>query len=175
MKIYKSLTVLGVTVALTSSMYLGQSRHPYPLVAIRFCPKTANLPPKYGKEFSKRSQEKLDKQFCKYEYKLLKEIWEQKQFESSTPLPENSIVLRNIPAADNNVIWFLVAPIASGIAYLSWAKKSELDEISAHDELEAYKTCIKISTVSNQNEREFKTLQTNQVWIPRKSNVDLSR
>lgn len=168
MKIYKSLTVLGVTIALTSSMYLGQSRRPYPLVAIRFCPKTANLPPKFGKEFSKRAQAKLDKQFCRYEYKLLKEIWEQKQFESSTPLPENSIVLRNIPAADSNVIWFLVAPVASGIAYLSWAKKSELDEISAHNELEAYKTCIKISTVSNQNEREFKTLQTNQVWDTQK-------
>jgi hypothetical protein len=59
-------------------------------------------------------------------------------------------------------------PVASGIAYLSWTKKAEIDELSAHSELEAYKSCIKLTTVSSQNEREFKTLQTNRVWDKQK-------
>ncbi|MBD2607375.1 hypothetical protein H6G81_23305 [Scytonema hofmannii FACHB-248] len=168
MKVYSGLTVIGVTIALSSAMYLSQSNRPYDLVAIKFCPKTANLPPRYGEEFSQRSQESLDKKYCSYEHKLLKEIWSQKQFESSTPLPESSFSIRHIPASNKNAIWFLVAPVASGIAYLSWTKKAEIDELSAHSELEAYKTCIKISTVSNQNEREFKNLQTNRVWDKQK-------
>ncbi|BAZ18962.1 hypothetical protein NIES4071_108470 (plasmid) [Calothrix sp. NIES-4071] len=167
-KPYAGLTVFSLTIALASSMFLGQTKRPYDIVAIKFCPKTANTYPKFGKEFSQRAQQKLDKEYCRYERKLLKEVWEQKQFESSTPIPESALRIRNIPATESKAIWFLVAPIASGLAYLSWAQKSELNEKLAHDELEAYKTCIKINTVSAQNEREFKKLQTNSNWDKQK-------
>jgi hypothetical protein len=93
------------------------------LVAIKFYPQTANKPPKFGQEFSqrsaslrgRRSQQTLDEKYCRYERKLLKGIWEHKQFESSTPIPESSIIIRNIPASELNAIWFLVAPIAAKI------------------------------------------------------------
>lgn len=164
MKPYAGLTVFGVTVALSSAMYLGQSPRPYDLVGIKFCPTTANI----NKADAVESQDNLDRKYCQFEHKLLKEVWEQKQFSASHPLPESSFMIRNIPAIDSGVGWFLVAPVASGIAYLCWSKKSEDDEMTAHNELEAYKTAIKLATVSNQGEREFKTLQTNRAWDKQK-------
>jgi hypothetical protein len=161
---YAGLTVLWLTVALGSSMLLGQSKRPYDIVGVRFCPKTANLPPNYGSEFSQRSQQKLDKKYCRYERKLLKEVWEQKQFEASIPLPEASLIIRDIPASSSTAIWFLVSPIASGIAYLCWAKKSEINSESAHYELEGYKTQIKLVGVSARNERDFKAQTINSNW-----------
>jgi hypothetical protein len=161
---YAGLTVLWLTVALGSSMFLGQSKRPYDIVGVRFCPKTANLPPNYGKEFSQRSQQKLDKKYCRYERKLLKEVWEQKQFEASIPLPEASLIIRDIPATGNSAFWFLVSPVASGIAYLCWAKKSELNEQLAYDELEIYKTHVKSTGVSARNERDFKAQTINSNW-----------
>jgi hypothetical protein len=161
---YAGLTVLWLTVALGSSMFLGQSKRPYDIVGVRFCPKTANLPPNYGSEFSQRSQQKLDKKYCRYERKLLKEVWEQKQFEASIPLPEASLIIRDIPATGNSAFWFLLSPIASGIAYLCWAKKSELNEQLAYDELEIYKTHVKSTGVSARNERDFKAQTINSNW-----------
>jgi hypothetical protein len=161
---YAGLTVLWLTIAVASSMLLGQSKRPYDVVAIKFCPQTANLTPKFGKEFSQRSQEKLDQKYCRYEHKLLKEIWEQKQFESSVPIPESSLIIREIPASESRAMWFLVSPIAAGVAYLSWAKKSELNEKSAHDELEGYKTEIKAISVYSRNERDFKSRAIASSW-----------
>lgn len=161
---YAGLSVLWLTIALSSSMFLGQTKRPHAIVAVRFCPQTANRPPNYGKEFSRRAQQKLDNQYCRYERKLLKEVWEDKQFESSTPLPESSITVRTIPASESKAIWFLVAPIASGFAYLSWAKKAELNEESAHYELEGYKTEIKLIGVNARNERDFKATSINSNW-----------
>lgn len=161
---YAGLSVLCLTIALSSSMFLGQSKRPHAIVAVRFCPKTANLPPKYGAEFSRRAQQKLDQDYCRYERKLLKEVWEDKQFESSNPLPESSITVRTIPASESKAIWFIVAPIASGLAYLSWAKKSELNEESAHLELEGYKTQVKLVGVGERNKRDFQATQINNKW-----------
>ena len=161
---YAGLTVLWLTIALVSSMFLGQSKRPYDIVGVRFCPKTANLPPKFGEEFSQQAQQKLDKEYCKIERKLLLEVWEDKQFSSSTPIPESSLIIRNIPASESKAIWFLVSPIAAGIAYLCWAKKSELNEQLAYDELEIYKTHVKSTGVSARNERDFKAQTINSNW-----------
>lgn len=161
---YAGLSVLWLTTALSSSMFLGQTKRPHTIVAVRFCPKTANKTPNYGKEFSRRSQQKLDNQYCRYERKLLKEVWEDKQFESSTPLPESSITVRTIPATESTAIWFLVAPIASGFAYLSWAKKAELNELEAHLELEGYKTQVKLIGVDERNKRDYKATKINHKW-----------
>jgi hypothetical protein len=161
---YAGLSILSLTIALSSSMLLGQSKRPYNLVAVRFCPQTANTPPKFSQESRARSQQNLDKKYCRYEHKLLKEVWEQEQFASSIPIPESSIIILNIPASASKAIWFLVSPIAAGLAYLSWAKKAELDENLAHYELEGYKTQIKLIGVSNRNERDFKTQTINTNW-----------
>ncbi|BAZ19078.1 hypothetical protein NIES4071_109630 (plasmid) [Calothrix sp. NIES-4071] len=163
-KSYAGYTVLWLVIALASSMFLGETKRPYEIVSIKFCPKTANTYPKFGKEFSQRAQEKLDKEYCRYERKLLKEVWEQKQFESSNPIPEASLIIRDIPATESKAIWFLISPVAAGLAYLSWAKKSELNEESAHYELEGYKTQIKLIGVDARNERDFKSKTIDSKW-----------
>ncbi|MBP5977226.1 hypothetical protein HW132_32015, partial [Brasilonema sp. CT11] len=163
MKPYAGLAVLGVSVALASSLYLGQSQRPYDLISVRFCPETANT----GSE-QQQSQQSLDQRYCKHEQKLLKEIWEQKQFESATPLSESSFKMKTIPGEKTGIIWFLVAPVASGLAYLAWAKKTEQDENESYQVLEGFKTSIKLTTVSSQSEREFKTLVNNRAWDKQK-------
>lgn len=161
---YAGYTVLCLVIALASSMFLGETKRPYDIVSIKFCPKTANQVPNYGEEFSKRAQDKLDKQYCRYDRKLLKEVWEKKQFESSTPIPEASLIIRNILATESKAIWFLISPVAAGLAYLSWAKKSELNEELAHYELEGYKTQIKLIGVGARNERDFKSRTNDSKW-----------
>ncbi len=161
---YGGATVMWLTIALWSSMLMGQSKRPYDIVAVRFCPKTANLPPRYGEEFSRKAQEKLDREYCRIERKLLKEVWEDKQFEAKNPLPEASLTIRNIPASDSTAIWFLVSPITAGIAYLSWAKKSELNEELAYQRLEEYKTNVRSIGVDSRNERDFKAQTINSNW-----------
>ena len=168
MKIEAVITGLLLGVSLCSSLYLGQSEYPYRLVGIKFCPQTSNKFPRYGKEFSKKSQQKLDKKYCAFEYKLLKQVWQKKQFETNKPLPESSLIIRELPFTESDRIYFLLAPISAGAALLSWAKKAEKDELSAHHELEKYKTLIKISTTDNQRERDFKTGVINQTWDDKK-------
>jgi hypothetical protein len=161
---HAGLTILSLIVALSSSLLLGQSKRPYELVAVRFCPQTANIPPRFSQELRERSQQELDKKYCRYEHKLLKEVWESEQFKSSVPIPESAVIIRTIPASPSRAIWFLVAPIAAFLAYLSWAKKAELDETLAHFELEGFKTQIKLIGVSSRNERDFKTQTINTNW-----------
>ncbi|MEM7592403.1 MAG: ATP-binding protein [Cyanobacteria bacterium P01_A01_bin.83] len=161
---HAGLSVISLITALSSSMLLGQSKYPYDLIAIRFCPQTANNPPRYNPEFSQQSQRKLDKKYCRYEHKLLFEIWEQQQFSSSAPIPESSLIIRQIPATKTLSVWFLVAPVAAGLAYLFWAKKTEVDETLAHYELEGYKTQIKLIGANARNERNFKAQTINTNW-----------
>jgi hypothetical protein len=161
---HAGLTILSLIVALSSSLLLGQSKRPYELVAVRFCPQTANIPPRFSQELRERSQQELDKKYCRYEHKLLKEVWESEQFKSSVPIPESAVIIRTIPTSPSRAIWFLVAPIAAFLAYLSWAKKAELDETLAHFELEGFKTQIKLIGVSSRNERDFKTQTINTNW-----------
>ncbi|NJL77690.1 MAG: hypothetical protein HC917_00405 [Richelia sp. SM2_1_7] len=158
-----ALTVFGVSVALSSALFLGQSDRPFTLVAVRFCPQTINNGQKYVKSYQD-SQAELNSKFCRYEHKLLKEVWDSKQFESSLPIPETSIKLRTIPAINSNIGWFLVAPVSFGLAYLSWAKKSERDEFASHFELENFKTQVKLTGVSVRNERDFKGTSINSSW-----------
>lgn len=160
---YSALIVFGISVALSSALFLGQSDRPFTIVAIRFCPQTINKGQKNIKSY-KDSQAELDSKFCRYEHKLLKEVWDKKQFESELPIPETSIKLRTIPAINSNVGWFLVAPVSFGLAYLSWAKKSEQDEFASHFDLEGFKTQIKLTGVSVRNERNFKETSINYNW-----------
>lgn len=162
---YAGLTVLGVVTALASSMYLAQTPRPYEMVAIKFCPSTAN---NFTIDEYQIAQQDLNRKYCIYEHKMLNEVWEQKQYEASRPLPADSFKTRIIPKIDPGLQWLVVAPIASGLALMCWQKKSENDEVSAHLRLESYKSTIKLTTVSSQGEREFKTLQTNRAWDKQK-------
>ncbi len=163
MKSSVALTFLGVAVSLSSAFYLGQTDRPFEIVGVRFCPETANRGQKYV-DSQEESQYALDKRFCRHEVKMLKRVWEQKQLESSYPLPMESLKIRVIPPTDYSAIWFLVAPVSMGISYLAWAKKCEEDEMNAHLELEGFKTQIKLVGVSARNERDFKSQTINTNW-----------
>ena len=154
------LTILFATISLSSAFYLPISKRPFDLIGVKFCPQTANI----NKPNGIKSQYKLDRKYCRYEHKLLKEVWEQKQFEALQPIPESSLIIRNIPSVNSNILWYLVSPIAMGIAYLSYAKKCEDDENKAHLELEGFKTTIKLYGVNSREEREFKTQAIKTGW-----------
>jgi len=157
---HSGLTVLFVSTALCSAFYLPQTKIPFDLVGVKFCPKTANINQINAIKF----QRKLDNKYCRYEHKLLKEIWDKKQFEALRPLPNSSFIIRNIPANKSGNLWYLVSPIAMGIAYLSYAKKCEDDENKAHLELEGFKTNIKLYGVNAREERDFKTQTIKTGW-----------
>ncbi|MBW4504951.1 MAG: hypothetical protein KME64_00295 [Scytonematopsis contorta HA4267-MV1] len=160
---YSGLSVSGIVVALSSALYLGQSTRPFDVVIVRFCPTTINKGQRHIKKRAD-SQAELDKKYCRYEHKLLKEVWEQQQFEASLPIPESSLQLRNIPKTKSDVKWFIIAPISFGLGYLAWSKKCEINEENAHWELEGYKTSIKLTGVRARNERDFKSQTINSNW-----------
>ncbi len=160
---YSGLSVLGVTIALSSAFSLGQSSRPFDLVGVKFCPTTINDGRKNVKKRAD-SQEVLDRKFCRYEHKLLKEVWEQKQFEASAPIPESSIRVRNIARINPQVGWFLLAPVSFGLGYLAWSKKCEIAEENAYWELRGYKISIKLAGVKARNETDFKTKKINSEW-----------
>lgn len=159
---------ISVALGLASAFYYGQSEQPYHYKSVKFCPETAN---KINRE---RSQERLDKKYCSYEYKLLAEVWNHKRFNENKPITNSFLIVKDIYPS-NNSIWFLLAPVFAGIGYLCYAKKSELNELSAHQELESYKTWLKIETQSQKtnravnirdftNERDFKGEIIDRKW-----------
>jgi hypothetical protein len=153
---YAALSVLSLVVGLSSALYLGQSDYPYKMVGVRFCPTTANS----GKPHQQdpvETQQELDRRYCRVEKRILKEVWEKKQYEASTPLPDTSLRLRTIPSTDAVVMWFLVAPVSMGFGYLAWAKKAEYDSMGYSQELESFKTHLAVAGTSARQERNFKS------------------
>ncbi len=160
MKYNSGLTLICAAIALCSAFYLPQTKRPFDLIGVKFCPQTANM----NRTNAALSQRELNKKYCSYEHKLLKEVWEKKQFEASQPLPESSLTIRNIPSVKSNRIWYLVSPVAMGIAYLSYAKKCEDSENNAHLELEGFKSTIKLYGINCREERDFKTQAVKTGW-----------
>lgn len=156
-----SITVIATTTALTSMMYLGQTDRPFDLVGIRFCPKTANI----NKTNYWESQERLDRKYCQYEHKILKEIWESKQFDAKLPLPENSFKLRDIPSTDaGGKFLYMLTPVVMGVALIAWSKHTNNLEETSHKLLENYKTKVKTEGVSAREERDFKGQTISRTW-----------
>lgn len=159
MKPLKGLAVLGVTVGILSSVVLSRSDRPFDLIGVKFCPKTANI----GQENETQAQIQLNQKYCRYEHKILKSVWVEQQFNATLPLPDDSFIIREFPRIDTSW-WFLVSPVFMGVGYLAWARQTEKDELSAHYELEGFKTGIKINGVSARQERQFKTQVISRKW-----------
>jgi hypothetical protein len=154
------LTVLGVVTALSSAFYLGQSSRPFGLIGVKFCPKTANK--------TSNSQAELDKKYCIYEHKLLKEIWDNQQFQASKPLPDSSFITRDIPAINSVSLWFLISPITMGLAYLAWAKKCEEEEIYFYEILQDFKIKVAVNGENTREEISYKSQLINANWDKQK-------
>ncbi len=157
------VSILGVTVGLSSALYLGQSDYPFEMVGVKFCPTTANTV-KPHQQNPVETQEELDRKYCQYEQKLLKEVWEREQFKASKPIPDTSIKLRTIQFIDAGVMWFLVAPVSMWIGYAAWAKKSENDSLAYSLELEGFKTQLAVIGASARQERDFKSQVISTNW-----------
>lgn len=157
-----ALSGLCVIGSVTSAYIFGNPKRPYDVIGVKFCPQTANLKDKVI------AQEKLDRTYCDYERKILKEVWEQAQFEAPKPLPEpntpnSAFVTRLISkSSDLEPYSLLLSPILAFTGYLLWAKKSEDDENKLHLALESYKTSIRVSTTESRNVRDIRIGDLNQ-------------
>lgn len=86
-------TGAAVLLGLASAYYYGQSPHPYQFTQVQFCPETANSHPKnqlmkYYKAPAE-AQERLDTKYCRFKYRLLTEVWRDRQFNDFAPYPKN--------------------------------------------------------------------------------------
>ncbi|NJN13284.1 MAG: hypothetical protein HC815_37355 [Richelia sp. RM1_1_1] len=63
---HAGLTVLCAAISLCSAYYLPQTKRPFDLVGVKFCPQTANM----NRTNSVLAQRELDKKYCSYEHKL---------------------------------------------------------------------------------------------------------
>ncbi|BAZ36879.1 hypothetical protein NIES4101_27990 (plasmid) [Calothrix sp. NIES-4101] len=163
MKKLAGLTVLGVTVALSSTFYLGQSLRPFNLIGVKFCPKTANNSNNSNYTPRNQAQERLDSKYCQFEHKLLKEVWDKEQFKAAKPLPE-SLLSRDIPAIESGTVWFLIAPISMGVAYLAWAKKCEDEETYFYELLQNFKIQVSLIGTASREEIDFKSQAIKSKW-----------
>ncbi|NJM22949.1 MAG: ATP-binding protein [Richelia sp. RM2_1_2] len=158
---FGGLAVAGLGIGTCCAWLMGDTVRPYDMVGVKFCPLTANI----RKNNYEQSQQQLDKEYCQYEHKMLSEVWEKKQYSSLKPLPENSFIIRDIPATKTTHWWYLLSIASVGGGVLSWAKKCERLELAAHYELEGYKTQIKIFGVNSREERDFKTDTVRNQWL----------
>ncbi|MBN3924632.1 ATP-binding protein [Nostoc sp. NMS4] len=160
-KLLPIITALGVATSLSSAIYLGQiNDFSFPQVTVKFCPETANKKRKNREE----SQAKLDRKYCRYRRRLLKEVWEAEQFRAAIPLSEGSFSIQEFRGDKSGSPWLLLAPVLAGSAYLAWSDKCKSDYDEKFEQLEGLKSYFKLITVSARNERQFKATAINQSW-----------
>ena len=155
----KFLTISGVIGGLLTAYYFGNPLRPYDLVGIKFCPRTSND--------TQSAQYKLDREYCDYERKVLKSVWEEQQFQASKPFADTTdspFKIRDIPTTDSYPWAILFAPLLSLLGYLSWAKECEDIENKYHAAVESFKTNLKTTTRYSQRKRSFDSKLINSIW-----------
>lgn len=167
MSLNKTLAGIGVCVSLACAFYLPRVERPYDLVGVKFCPKTAT--PTYKKNFVE-NQIKLDQKFCNFEIKLLKETWYREQFNSVRPIPDGSIIIREIPKQPYEPLVLLLAPLSIGASiYFIGLERKKVVRL-AHLEIEQYKSAIKQVSLNVAEERDFNLRKNASEW--HKRNLD---
>jgi hypothetical protein len=160
-KLLPSITALGIVASLASAIYLGQvDEFSFDQITVKFCPQTANK----GRKNEQEAQATLEKKYCRYRRRLLKEIWEREQYKTSIPLSKDSFIIQEFRGDKSGGIWLLLAPLLSGSSYLAWSNKCQADYDEKFKQLEGLKTYFKLTTASARNEREFKITSINQSW-----------
>ncbi|MBD0263128.1 MAG: ATP-binding protein [Tolypothrix sp. Co-bin9] len=160
-KLLPSIAVLGIVASLASAIYLGQvDEFSFDQITVKFCPQTANK----GRINEREAQETLEKKYCRYRRRLLKEVWEREQYRSAIPLSKDSFIIQEFRGDKSGGFWLLLAPLLSGSSFFAWASKCQADYNEKFKQLEDLKTSSKLITVSARNEREFKSTAINQSW-----------
>jgi hypothetical protein len=154
---YPALSATFLLGSLTCAFYLGQTDYPFDLVGVRFCPETANKGSLY-RNITEDSQKALDLRFCRHEVRLLKQVWEKKQFEGLLP---GNIQVRDIKRDSSfNPKVFIAAPLLMAMSYYLWLAHCDNAERKYYEELENFKTAIRTKGVDAKQERELKEIIT---------------
>ena len=152
MKTTQALTLTGIGLSLISAFYLGINKQNFDAVKVSFCPKTANI----HQENYRESQLNLDNKYCRYQYTMLKEVWEDKQRTVPLALSKDSFQVRELPAKTSSHFWYLIAPISAFVGYTAYSKYVEDVENDSHENLENFKIRIKLNGVKSRLERQVK-------------------
>jgi hypothetical protein len=134
---------LTIFAAFSCAYYYGQNKQPYHYKSVRFCPKTKNIEKREYFKSAEKSQQELDKKYCRYNYKLLAEVWEERLLSDSMPISTTGLEIADIYPTSNTSIYLLMAPFLAFASYLLWDAKCKLDSDESYQKLEEYKVKIK--------------------------------
>ena len=150
---------LSIFAALSFAYYYGQNKQPYHYKMVNFCPETVNMKPKKYYKTHVESQQELDDKYCKYTYKLLAEVWEEKLLNDPVPVSLGSLQISDIYPTSNTNPYLLLAPFLAFASYLLWDSKCKLDSDESYQELEGYKVKIKREGLIARTDRSLKVAE----------------
>lgn len=162
---------LSIFAALSFAYYYGQNKQPYHFKAVRFCPETRNKVRQYFKPPDK-AQLELDKKYCRYSYKILSEVWEDKLFNDPTPISTIGLEITDIYPTNNTNFYLLLAPFLAFASYLLWDAKCKLDSDESYQELEAYKIKIKREGLIARTDRKLKQEEIQRIQNYHQSDIN---
>ncbi|MEH1808407.1 hypothetical protein [Nostoc sp.] len=163
---------LSIFAALSFAYYYGQSKQPYHYKMVKFCPETANIKPKKHYKPFEKSQALLDGKYCKYNYKLLAEVWEEKLLNDPVPISLGSLQVSDIYPTSNTSLYLLLAPFLAFASYLLWDSKCKLDSDESYQELEAYKVKIKQEGLIARTDRSLKVAEIQRIQDYHQSDIN---
>ncbi|MHC5822033.1 MAG: hypothetical protein ACYT04_40760, partial [Nostoc sp.] len=163
---------LSIFAALSCAYYYGQNKQPYHYKVVKFCPETANVKPKKYYTNIEKSQQELDKRYCKYSYKLLAEVWEEKLLNDPVPISLGSLQVTDIYPTSNTSLYLLLAPFLAFASYLLWDSKCKLDSDESYQELEAYKVKIKREGLIARSDRSLKLAEISRIQDYHQSDIN---
>lgn len=139
---------------------------------VKFCPETANIKPKKHYKPFEKSQALLDGKYCKYNYKLLAEVWEEKLLNDPVPISLGSLQVSDIYPTSNTSLYLLLAPFLAFASYLLWDSKCKLDSDESYQELEAYKVKIKQEGLIARTDRSLKVAEIQRIQDYHQSDIN---
>jgi hypothetical protein len=175
MKRQKLLSIsagLSIFAALSFAYYYGQNKQPYHYKVVKFCPETVNIKPKKHYKPFEKSQQELDGKYCKYNYKLLAEVWEDRLLNDPVPISSGSLKISDIYPTSNTSPYLLLAPFLAFVSYLLWDAKCKLDSDESYQELEEYKVKIKSEGLIARTDRSLKVAEMQRVQDYHQSDIN---
>lgn len=163
---------LSIFAALSFAYYYGQNKQPYHYKVVKFCPETVNIRERKHYKSSQESQQELDEKYCKYNYKLLAEVWEDKLLNDPVPISTSGLEITDIYPTSNTNLYLLLAPFLAFASYLLWDSKCKLDSDESYQQLEAYKVKIKSEGLTARTDRILKQSEIQRIQEYHQSNIN---